>query len=95
MATATEVKSGIVPDWEAAERVADQLGVHIRELVARRDAQAVIAWALEMARQNEHVRSPRAASYLELAVLAGHPPGAAEFADKAEREFEGEEPQAA
>jgi hypothetical protein len=65
-------------DWVAAERVADRLGAHTRNnLVAERDVDAIIAWALRLAAECgaadvSPVNWPRAASYLELAVLLGH-----------------------
>jgi hypothetical protein len=86
----------IAPDWAAAERVAGRLGAHSRELVASRDAEAVIAWALDMASDNGNGRGPaREAAYLELAGLAGNTPGETGPTEQPEREFRGEEPQAA
>jgi hypothetical protein len=61
-------------DWQAAEVVAERLGVHSRELVAEQDADAVGEWALQMASQHATGRfmEPRVASYFELAALVGH-----------------------
>jgi hypothetical protein len=70
MSTATKKRI----NWKAAEMVAERLGVHTRELVAARDADAVVEWALRMARDSAtgSFNEPRAASYLELAALVGH-----------------------
>jgi hypothetical protein len=63
-------------DWKAAEHAASGLGIHTRQLVAARDADAVREWALRLASECTTFSSthyaPRAASYLELAVLVGH-----------------------
>jgi hypothetical protein len=60
-------------DWRAAATVAERLGLHTRNLVAGRDAEAVKSWALRLASECNHgANKPRAASYLELAVLLGH-----------------------
>jgi hypothetical protein len=67
-------------DWEAAETVAEKLGLHTRALVAGRDAEAVGGWALSQARAHvSETNVPRGASYFELAALVGHVP--AEAAD--------------
>jgi hypothetical protein len=65
-------------DWEVAGRVAQSLGARTQALVADRDAGAVRDWALTMAGEcaAENIARgnwPRAASYLELAVLVGAP----------------------
>jgi hypothetical protein len=60
-------------DWAAADKVAQQLGAHTRALVARGDAEEVIAWAREMSRQSiGEANYPRGSSYMKLAVLLGH-----------------------
>jgi hypothetical protein len=73
MSTATKRTTSRI-NWKAAERVAERLGVHTRELVAAHDADAVFEWALRMARDwtTGSFNEPRAASYLELAALVGH-----------------------
>lgn len=40
-------------NWAAAERVAERLGVHTRELVAQQDPEAVSGWALTMSRPHD------------------------------------------
>jgi hypothetical protein len=71
MSTATKKRI----NWKAAEMVAERLGVHTRELVAARDADAVVEWALRMARDSAtgSFNEPRVASYLELVALMGDP----------------------
>jgi hypothetical protein len=71
----------VAVDWEAAETIAERLGIHTRALVAGRDAEAVEGWALSQACAHgvSETNVPRAASYFELAVLVGHVP--AEAAD--------------
>jgi hypothetical protein len=61
-------------NWAAAADLADALGRRTLRLVAERDTDAIIVWALEMARASNvsEFMAPRAASYLELAVLVGH-----------------------
>jgi hypothetical protein len=61
-------------DWPAAVALAETLGRRTLALVARRDPEAVRAWALQMASENNVYpgTAARAASYLELAVLVGH-----------------------
>ncbi len=61
-------------DWTAAAAVAERLGLHTRGLVASRDTEAARSWALRMWRECDAgaYNVPRAASYLELAVLLGH-----------------------
>jgi hypothetical protein len=62
-------------DWWAAIRVAERLGAHTRDLVAERDAPAVLEWSLQMARQyfdSSSANGPRGLSYMELPVLMGH-----------------------
>jgi hypothetical protein len=61
-------------DWKAAEHVADRLGIQTRKLVAGRDDEASREWALKMSSAHNIYagNGPRAASYLELAVLLGH-----------------------
>ena len=64
----------MVVDWNAAEHVADGLGIQTRKLVAERNDEAAREWALKMASAHNVYagNGPRAASYLELAVLLGH-----------------------
>ena len=60
-------------DWKTAVAAAEGLGRITLIHVARRDADAVREWCLQMARAHageEHAE--RALSYLELAVLTGH-----------------------
>jgi hypothetical protein len=61
-------------DWEAACKVAEGLGIYTRLLVDTQDPDAILAWALEGARASNGsaFSAPRAASYLELALLVGH-----------------------
>jgi hypothetical protein len=53
-------------DWAAAERLAAQLGLQTRDLVASRDPAPVSDWAYRMASQD---CGARAATYYELAAL--------------------------
>jgi hypothetical protein len=71
MSTATSKRI----NWKAAAIVAEKLGVHTRELVAAHDADAVVEWALRMARDSAtgSFNEPRVASYLELVALMGDP----------------------
>jgi hypothetical protein len=67
------VTTGQTIDWEAAVAVAEGLGRATLLHVARRDADAVREWCLQMSKV--HVgegNATRALSYLELAVLTGH-----------------------
>jgi hypothetical protein len=62
-------------DWDAAINIASGLGRRTLELVARRDIDGVREWALQMASacgSSSAANGQRAASYFELAVLAGH-----------------------
>jgi hypothetical protein len=63
-------------DWKAATDVADALGRRTLRLVSERDPEAIVEWALEMARTSSvsSYSAPRVASYLELAVLVGYAP---------------------
>ena len=64
----TETDTAI--DWKAADHVAGRLGAHTRTLVARGDAGAVYAWAMQMSHGlTGEFNGPRAASYRELAEL--------------------------
>jgi hypothetical protein len=56
-------------DWEAAEQVADRLGMNTRRLVSLGDPDAAIEWALRMSREYTGIA---ALSYYELAVILGH-----------------------
>jgi hypothetical protein len=74
MTTYTDTVASI--DWEAADRVAERLGARTRELVAEREPESACLWTLRMAAETARfgtvANGPRAASYLELAVLLGH-----------------------
>jgi hypothetical protein len=64
-------------DWNAAVKLATVLGRRTLELVALRDADQAREWALQMASAHGSSaagNAPRAASYLELAVLLGYEP---------------------
>jgi hypothetical protein len=56
-------------DWVACRRAAAALGEHTRNLVAERDVDRAIEWALQQARATNGTRQ---ISYLELACLLGH-----------------------
>jgi hypothetical protein len=60
-------------NWGAAEELASRLGNVTCELVATRNRGDVAVWALKMARQHTNYagNAARAASYRELATLAG------------------------
>src|SRR5262245_1534658 len=55
-------------DWEAAHLVAQHLGAHTRNLVAVRDPEPAIEWALQQGVMDHGTRS---ISYYELAVILG------------------------
>jgi hypothetical protein len=80
-------------NWDAAAELADALGRRTLRLVAERNPDAIIDWALEMARSSSmsDYMGTRAASYLELAVLVGHtaPPLPATPADDMRLEWIG------
>jgi hypothetical protein len=62
-------------DWEAAMTVAKAPVLYTRGLVEAKDEDQVREWALQMASacgNSSAVNGPRAVSYYELAVLAGH-----------------------
>jgi hypothetical protein len=83
----TKINSKTRIDWKAAEAVAQQLGLHTRQLVTTRDADAVRERALWAARDHDvgSHNVPRASSYFELAVLVGHSePTEAKEADDAD-----------
>jgi hypothetical protein len=64
-------------DWDVAVNLANALGRRTLELVALRDADQAREWALQMASahgSSSAGNAPRAASYLELAVLLGYKP---------------------
>jgi hypothetical protein len=61
-------------DWEAAAKVAGELGIQTRQLVWRKDADGAREFALKMAAAHNHGNVVRASSYLELAVLLGFTP---------------------
>jgi hypothetical protein len=88
MTTATKATKNEI-DWDAAADVADALGRRALRLVAERDTAAIIDWSLHMARECDTSKfmAPRAASYLELAVLVGHatPPPKEPPPDREER----------
>ena len=58
-------------DWKAAAALAEKLGLHARGLIAKRDPEAIRAWARRAARDHDvhSANIPRAATYFELAVL--------------------------
>jgi len=59
-------------DWEAAHLVAQHLGAHTRNLVAVRDPEAAIKWALEQSAMS--LGTARSINYYELAVILGYRP---------------------
>lgn len=68
-------------DWAAADRLAAALGLHTRALVADRKAEPARDWCRRMASETARVsdfgpggNTPRASSYIELAVLLGGDP---------------------
>ena len=56
-------------DWNAAETVAERLGIRTRSLVAAGDADQAMGWALQMSHEHSGVA---AVSYFELAVMLGY-----------------------
>ena len=66
-------QSSATIDWKTAVAAAEGLGRITLIHVARRDADAVREWCLQMARAHTgESNAERALSYLELAVLTGH-----------------------
>jgi hypothetical protein len=56
-------------DWWAVTQAAQGLGINTRRLVALRDADRAITWALQMSREHNGAAS---LSYYELATMLGH-----------------------
>jgi hypothetical protein len=67
MTTKTQTKAQI--DWWAVTQAAAGLGINTRRLVALREPDQAIEWALRMSREHGGVAS---LSYYELAVMLGY-----------------------